>query len=146
MEKLPEISPSCPLVHKAWKEILKEWEFCSCPWLIMGMLDMKNCVHGPFCMDDGNMLIGSFFKEFFPKLHQKINNHMNLISPIGRRSLGEKTIKEGWAPQNEARRSTQRPLNAQQGRKDGHRPPSNHPRTQNENPHTNHGPQKQHRT
>ena len=43
----------------------KEWEFCSCPLIDNGdvQLNMGNCVDGTFYMDDGNMLLGSFFKE-----------------------------------------------------------------------------------
>ena len=51
----------------------KEWEFCSCPLIDNEnvQLDMKYYVDGTFCMDDGNMLLGSFFKGKF----QEVNNH-----------------------------------------------------------------------
>ena len=62
-----EISPnslSCPVVHKAWKGVWKEWEFCTCPLIDNGniQLDMGNYVNETFCMDYGNMLHVSFLK------------------------------------------------------------------------------------
>jgi hypothetical protein len=55
-------SLSCPVVHKAWKGMWKEWEFCTCPLIDNGniQLDMGNYVNGTFSMEDGNMLHGSF--------------------------------------------------------------------------------------
>ena len=58
-------SLSCPMVHKAWKGMWKEWEFCSCPLINNGNvhLNIGNYVDGTFCMNDGNMLLESFVKE-----------------------------------------------------------------------------------
>ena len=66
------------MVQKAWKGMWKEWEFCSCPYIDNEsvQLDMGNCVDGTFCMDNENMLLGSFFKGKF----QKMNNHIHLAS------------------------------------------------------------------
>ena len=43
-EEISRNSPSCPMVHKAWKGMWKEWEFCSCPLIDNAnvQLDMQN--------------------------------------------------------------------------------------------------------
>ena len=75
--EISQNSLSCLVIHKAWKGICKEWEFCSCPLIDNGNvhLDVRNNVNGTFCLDDGNMLLGSFFKGKF----QKINHHIHSI-------------------------------------------------------------------
>ena len=57
------------MIHKACKGMWKEWEICSCPLIDNGnvQLYMRNNVDETFCMDDGNMLLGSFFKGKFRK-------------------------------------------------------------------------------
>jgi hypothetical protein len=66
------------VVHKAWKGMWKEWEFCTCSLIDDGNihLNMGNYVNGTFCMDDGNMLHGSFMKGKF----QKMNIHIHSLN------------------------------------------------------------------
>jgi hypothetical protein len=65
--EISQNSLSCPVVHKAWKGMWKEWEFCTCLLIDNGNIqsDMGNYVNGTFCMEDGNMLHGSFLKGKF---------------------------------------------------------------------------------
>jgi hypothetical protein len=45
-------------------ECRKSGNFAHVPWLIM---DMRNCVDETFCMVNGHMLFGGFFKVNFRK-------------------------------------------------------------------------------
>ena len=78
--EISQDSLSCPVVYKAWKGMWKEWEFCTCPLIDNGniQLDMGNYVNGTFCMDHGNMLHGSFLKGEFQKMN---NSFHELIHP-----------------------------------------------------------------
>ena len=62
------------MVHKAWKGIWKEWEFCSSLLIDNGnvQLDKGNYVDGTFCMDDGIMLLGGFLKGKIYKIYEHI--------------------------------------------------------------------------
>ena len=57
-------------LHVPWfirlgRECGKSENFAHVPCVIMRMLDMGNCVDGTFCMDDENVLLGSFSKGKF---------------------------------------------------------------------------------
>ena len=58
------------MVHKVGKGLWKAWEFCSCPLIDNGnvQMEMGNCIDRTFCMDDENMLLGSFPEGNFTRV------------------------------------------------------------------------------
>ena len=65
--EISQKSPSCPVVHRAWKGMWKKWKFCTCP-----MIDNENVDHGILYRLEIVWMMGISYLGVFPKGYYKL--------------------------------------------------------------------------